>query len=72
MSFTFSHSKQPPVKPLPNEEDLPSVRGDNQGPVAASGSSTLEARHVYKQVKAALHRDDQSSDLDISLSFTRR
>jgi hypothetical protein len=72
MSFTFSHSKQPPVKPPPNEEELLSARGGNQVPFAASeGSSTLEATRVYEQVKKALHRDDESFRPDISSSPSR-
>jgi hypothetical protein len=60
MSFTFPHSKRPTVKPL-DEEELPSARGDNQRQTAASGgSSILETKCVYKQVKKALHRDNES------------
>jgi hypothetical protein len=60
MSFTIPHLQQPSVKPLLDEEEVLSARGENQGPLAASGGSpTLEAICVYQQVRKELHGDDK-------------
>jgi len=58
MSFTIPHLQKPSVKPLPNEEEVLSARGDNQGSFAVSeGGPTLEANRVYQQVRKELHRE---------------